>query len=217
MKTLAEAHWDYFLVLEEDLIELFKYIEPCEDNYRTYGAKIVKLFLSVCSEVENVLKGLTSSVEIAADGPGSMRESIKNLRKLVQGHFASDFCCVEVEFVGSEIRCKPWDAWWNCDARFPSDDNPGWWKAYNAVKHDRVGSYPEANLGNVIYAFAALFVTEAALLRHERDHLLVRPMSLVRFSDSRFGDIETCRFDNGTIHFYSAPRFNATIKPLAEE
>ena len=52
----------------------------------------------------------------------------------------------------------------------PGNAVPGWWSAYTAVKHHRVtlGSvdknYEKANLGNVIAAFAALYVLEKALL-----------------------------------------------------
>lgn len=47
---------------------------------------------------------------------------------------------------------------------------PIWWTSYNRVKHNRISlnspdaNYEKANLGNVIKAFAALYVLERALL-----------------------------------------------------
>lgn len=47
---------------------------------------------------------------------------------------------------------------------------PPWWSAYNKVKHNRITldspsmNYAKANLGNVVSAFAALYILEKALM-----------------------------------------------------
>ena len=47
---------------------------------------------------------------------------------------------------------------------------PSWWKDYNSVKHNRISlsstmiNYEKANLGNLIYAFSALYILEKAFL-----------------------------------------------------
>lgn len=52
----------------------------------------------------------------------------------------------------------------------PEKKSPTWWSDYNLVKHNRLSldsadiNYDKANLGNVISAFAALYVIERALL-----------------------------------------------------
>ncbi len=52
----------------------------------------------------------------------------------------------------------------------PEKKSPTWWGDYNSVKHNRLSldsadiNYDKANLGNVINAFAALYILERALL-----------------------------------------------------
>ena len=52
----------------------------------------------------------------------------------------------------------------------PGCSTPSWWLSYNAVKHHRISlnstdaNYNKANLGNVINAFAALYILERAFL-----------------------------------------------------
>lgn len=48
--------------------------------------------------------------------------------------------------------------------------NPEWWASYNNVKHHRLDSYAEANLGNVLRALSGLFVPLSCLYRYEHEH-----------------------------------------------
>lgn len=48
--------------------------------------------------------------------------------------------------------------------------NPEWWVSYNNVKHHRLDSYAEANLGNVLQALSGLFVLLSCLFRYEYEH-----------------------------------------------
>lgn len=50
--SMSRIHWDYFILLEEDVIRVLHYIEPTEANYGTYGAELVKAYLSICSEID---------------------------------------------------------------------------------------------------------------------------------------------------------------------
>ncbi|HBB6794409.1 TPA: hypothetical protein KB899_002331, partial [Enterococcus faecium] len=43
------------------------------------------------------------------------------------------------------------------------EDTPDWWKIYNRVKHGRSSNYKEANLENVLYALASLYLLEEYL------------------------------------------------------
>lgn len=60
--SMSQIHWDYFILLEEDVIRILHYIEPTEANYGTYGAELVKSYLSICSEIDVAFKDLNHLV-----------------------------------------------------------------------------------------------------------------------------------------------------------
>ena len=89
-----------------------------------------------------------------------------------------DSCCT---FLNS-IELRPWKSFrteWYRDAkdrkriRARFDSTPAWWSSYNKVKHSRMSptvnpgdeaNYTKANLGNVLSAFAGLFLLETAYM-----------------------------------------------------
>lgn len=58
-----------------------------------------------------------------------------------------------------------------------AEDNPAWWTAYNATKHDLPDGVYEATLGNTIQALGALFI-----LNHIGNILFMRMSSLTHVS-----------------------------------
>lgn len=163
-KTAGQIHWDYFLLLEDDLADVFKYLEPSPRNDAAYGAKLAKLFLSTCSEVDVALKDL---VELRCRSNSAAKKSLTicDYRQFVQREFADEFRNSSVTFTRTEYVLRPWGEWW--DGTDPSDENPSWWAAYNRVKHHRSKHYDEANLGNLVNSFAGLFVVDTCLFREE--------------------------------------------------
>lgn len=59
--------------------------------------------------------------------------------------------CAEVEIPRYGLALKPWDNW-------HENENPHWWHAYNAVKHQRHERYSEANLKNALSSVCGLFL-----------------------------------------------------------
>lgn len=54
--TLSLSNWDYYLVLERELVNSFNYVELSNDNFSTYSVEFAKMLLSICSEFDSVLK-----------------------------------------------------------------------------------------------------------------------------------------------------------------
>ena len=48
------VHWNYFLAFDSDAEKLSRYIEFTSDNFGTYSIELVRLLLSVASEVDVV-------------------------------------------------------------------------------------------------------------------------------------------------------------------
>lgn len=91
----------------------------------------------------------------------------------------SDSSCIFL----NDATLKPWNSFrteWsknkkgnNIIKRSPGSETPSWWTSYNNVKHHRISpaansnskaNYHEANLGNVISAFAALYILEISYM-----------------------------------------------------
>ena len=60
------VHWNYFLVFDSDAEKLSRYIEFTSDNFKTYSIELVRLLLSVASEVDVVAKLLCIKVDPTA-------------------------------------------------------------------------------------------------------------------------------------------------------
>ena len=173
-------HWDYFLLLEEDLYEIFKYLEPVEDNAKAYGAKLAKLLLSVCSEVDVALKDLVG----LRDPENEMLDRNSNIhdyRKFVCAEYINEFRCGSVTFARSDLVLRPWEEWW--DESDKKDPKPEWWDAYNNVKHHQSESYHEANLQSLANAFAALFIVDVCIFREELVHDGPRELRMTKMTE----------------------------------
>lgn len=167
--SMSQIHWDYFILLEEDVIRILHYIEPTEANYGTYGAELVKAYLSICSEIDVAFKDLNHLVGRYESVDWGAVKNISEAREMVHARFSQQFRFSWVVIDTSEIVINPWSSWWADDGT-ESTMNPEWWISYNNVKHHRLDSYAEANLGNVLQALSGLFVLLSCLYRYEYEH-----------------------------------------------
>ena len=144
-------HWPYYLSLESDVDKLTRYIEFTEDNYSTYSVELVRLFLSICSEVDVVMKELC-----AIASPSSKPSNIDAYKKVIKAEIPS---LITESAISSKFGFyfKPWEKWETATG------NPDWWKQHNNVKHQRNNFYSQANLKNVLEALAALYIVNVYL------------------------------------------------------
>lgn len=138
-------HWNYFLSLDQDVSRLARYVELTPANYSCYSMELARLLFAAASEVDVVAKQLCEKVS-----PEASAGSIARYKKVILANF-SDFTLSQVEVPRFGIALRPWEAW-------GEGGNPGWWSAYNNVKHHRHSHFAEANLEHALQAVAGLFV-----------------------------------------------------------
>ena len=51
-------HWTSFEVINEDFHEFSRHVEFAEANFQTYSIDLLRLYLSICSEIDVVAKML---------------------------------------------------------------------------------------------------------------------------------------------------------------
>ena len=66
MKSDVQLHWDYFLLLEKDLMLIGETVELSENNYAVYGPRILQLILASGSELDVALKSFAKAVDTSS-------------------------------------------------------------------------------------------------------------------------------------------------------
>lgn len=165
--AFLNKYWNYYLVLENDLISTKRYIEIDSINCKAFSIEYLKQYQIICSEIDVVLK-----------------EYCKEINPKFKGNNITQYCkCInnndksvindEVIFNKNTILI-PWKNWVANEITAKNNktqtitNNPFWWTTYNKIKHYRTAInkntnlpyYKYANQENIYNALAGLFVIE---------------------------------------------------------
>ncbi len=152
-KQFLRENWAFYIMLENDVIEIFRYITLSKNNKNTYSVELQKLLLSIGSEFENQLK---LYLEVT-------NGNIKNWQRRVVDE---NIFCNE-----NTVKVEQSEDSWEIDVfgKWSSEINEKmqWWKDYNSIKHDRSDNFRKGNLLNVIEGLSSLYI----LLRYRYQKL----------------------------------------------
>lgn len=139
---LASAH-----LIIRDLYEVLDYVEPHNDNEKTYSHRIYELFLRAATEFESNCKGI-----LKANGYNKKDDDLKafDYFRIAKAARLSEYVVTFYRWL-PERKFKPFEQWANTDYK-----SLPWYKSYNNVKHNRYTCFNEANLGNLMNAVAGL-------------------------------------------------------------
>ena len=167
-KPYQSTHWNYYLALEQDLMEVSRYIEFTEDNFATYSIELAHILLASASETDVLLKQLCSLLK-----PERKASAIKSYREVLAEHH-EQFLEQGVVCPRFGLSLTPWSTW-------SSESGPDWWTSHNKVKHHRADHYKQANLSNALNSVAALFIINLEYMLQDlnsRDVELFFPSSM---------------------------------------
>lgn len=167
MKSDVQLHWDYFLLLEKDLMLIGETVELSENNYAVYGPRILQLILASGSELDVALKSFAKAVGTSSRAATKAQPNMGDYKDLLVSQALSQFSTAKVRFLRTDIVLTPWAQL----AEDPKKTIP-WWGSYNEIKHHRAEHYESANLGTALSLLAALFVVDAYLSEVRLDPLL---------------------------------------------
>jgi len=174
-------HWYHFLSLEKDLITISRFVEISKDNFSTYSIELLKLYLSVGSEIDVVLKVTCDHISKKRIPSGN----IKDYRRILEGADYFRNLGHEIIYLDKyELSFQPWEAWLTQD----DNKNPIWWNDYNRVKHHRHTDYSKANLENVLKSLSGLL----AVLLHA--YLIIKGNPKIIFRSTAPGDTELLNY-----------------------
>jgi hypothetical protein len=143
----ADTHWIFFETIDEDLHAYSRYLEFHDKNFSAFSINLVRLYLSICSEVDVVAKMIC---EREKKPPTKKSSGIQHYREVITNRYPV-FARFWVRIRPMQLSIQPWGEWWTT-----KDLHPPWWSDYNAVKHERNTSFSRANLENVLYSAAGL-------------------------------------------------------------
>ena len=143
-----------FEILSSDFRRATEYVEPADDNLKTYSHRLYELLLRACTDFESICKD-----KLVADGstksPKDM--NVNDYQTLEQSLHLEGRHVGLLLWRPAPVYLQPFASW--------SSASPplAWYKAYNDVKHNRHSQFAQANLHSVRVALAGLFATLVAL------------------------------------------------------
>lgn len=157
-----------FLIIQQDILNLFQFVEPSDINCKTYSFRIHELLMRTCVEIEANFKAILNEnlyTPTFKNGQkaGKLRTEkdwkITDFKIINKTHHLDDYK-IELPFwKGKENIRKPFLSWKN-------NGELSWYQAYNKSKHDRLNSFEEANFTNLIDAYCGLCVLLSSQFRH---------------------------------------------------
>ncbi len=156
-----------YKILENDLKELFNYVEPCCENLNTFSLRLYELLLRACTEFETNCKRILEDNGYVF---GTNNPDIRDYCKVNQATRLSEYE-VEIDYWRPNSKVfKPFADWSN-------GHSLEWYSAYNHVKHDRQNKFDNACLKNVINAVAGVLI----ILYSQFDFLTLTPYQANKF------------------------------------
>lgn len=175
----CKCHWEYYLVLERDFLEIERYVAfDLGDNHlytigsitdlgnsECFSNEFIKHYQAICSEVDVILKSICKEINIV---------SVANNME----QYTNEILSVWSGIVGQKVKLgdvelQPFLNW----SASPSYQSPDWWTPYNKVKHERLANYKKANLKNTLNALSALYILEQYIAKYigGRDNVIDVP------------------------------------------
>lgn len=205
-KNFYKIFWNTYIQIENELIDIFKYVELSTDNYKTYSSKFLKVFLQIGSEIDICFKEYLKLFQSnSTSSIGEYKQQLQN--------YDVDFFDESIEIKQLKTIVKPWED-------LKSNNIISWWTAYNKVKHERTNqvtinmvtqeSYKFANLENVITSLSGLYVLLMnifAKIKNNREDSPIPNSKLFNMKSKRwskckyFNIIYASTSDNGNIYF----------------
>ena len=171
---LIQKHWNYYLMLEQKLLETRNYVEFRTENYNTSSNEFGLLIISIGAELDNFLKTYCKI-------PEEDRNKHQINMGTYCGYLSSNYPQIANERItvldtDSAIILTPF-ALLNGPDQFP------WWDAYNHVKHNRYENFAEAKLINALTILSALYLLEMKMFKNiydaspDKEHTIDCPLN----------------------------------------
>lgn len=153
-----------FMMLQDDLQEVFEFVEPSDTNMKTHSFRIHELLMRTCIEIEANFRAILKENIYTPISNGKPRKetswNIRDFQKVNVSHRLSSYKVQYPVWDGEHCLFEPFKAW-------RTGNSLPWYQAYNASKHDRHDNFKQASFENLLNAFAALQILISAQFKTE--------------------------------------------------
>lgn len=146
-----------YFILEEELIETFEYVYPCDDHLDVYSPRYAQIIKGACNLFELVTHQVYTEIYVCD------KINIRNF--LTLDSFLDlknlEFDCFRLEGGFSEENniFKPYEELqWDKNSPIRDEMIPEWWTAYNKIKHNSSNHEKYATMRNALRAMCALAI-----------------------------------------------------------
>lgn len=146
-----------FLLIQQDVLDLFSYVEPSDTNLSTYSHRIQQLLMRTCVEIEANFTAIFLDNRYAK---ASQNLNIGDYKLINISHRLSSYEVRIPGWKGAMGRRRPFSAW-------ESNDPLAWYRAYNKSKHNRHENFHLATFDALMDAFCGLNVLLSAQFMDE--------------------------------------------------
>ena len=208
-------YWPIYKNLEEETLQLTKYIQFSDDQLDVYSMHIADLIMRIAVEIEALSKELYKDNHgpDIFDENGKKRNLLFDIDCIKYLNDKWGICnreimvsCSSFYFTKNENRViKPLKR-----ANYNGDKGAVWNRAYQAVKHDRRNNLMKGNIGNLIKSLGALYILNI-YYRNDRFEYGT-PLAPDKFFDNRLGsDIFSATFIDASKASIDADATDASI------
>ncbi len=151
-----------FRSLEQDLLDFERHV-PLEANHlKVFSVELWSVILRACAEVDSQLHSVLNELGLASG------DTDRRLYREAEAHLRLGW--FEFRTVPTPMDLVPFGSFLQSPPK-----SPGWWRDYNAVKHNRIGAIRAATFENALDSVAGV---AAVLLRQWGPDLFPRPLYL---------------------------------------
>lgn len=140
--TLVRAYH----MIERDLVHLFDYVEPTDENLSTFSHRLYELLVRASTEFETNCKAILTANGYAKSG----NWNITDYFKINASSHMSDYKLELILWRNGAKVLRPFAEW-------SAGHSLSWYQDYNTAKHDRSGRFELAKLENVLLAVSSVF------------------------------------------------------------
>ena len=99
------SHWNYFLALEEDVLNIARYIELTKENFSTYSIELARILFASSSEVDVISKMICSLV-----AQNKSAENINDYKEILRPRFPF-IETIQIFIPRYGLTLTPWANW----------------------------------------------------------------------------------------------------------
>lgn len=170
--------WRAYKLIQKDLIQLFEYVEPCDDNLTTYSHRTYELLLRAATEVETNCRRI-----LEVNGFRKKKTNIEDYMKINAASKLGEYVVILDNWFPAKKVLEPFAPWNN------GMHSLVWYQAYNDVKHHRNLYFPKASLENALHAISGLYIvlfSQFVLPCHLKDLIFEEDYTTLSSADDVF-------------------------------